>query len=182
MRFRLLKALHLSREAGPPTLVKRPSVTQPTPLPENYQTERRKSPRRGGPPLEVLFEQADQPMSAKGAWVKNRSAGGLGLSVSEPLPVGTQLRLRPTLAPEGVPCVCVEVKHCRPLLGALDGWLPVHRSRAGRSARPVRLGERPQHRAVTHHSECNRPDPFVRTPQRGPSAYQKGHPRIPFPL
>jgi hypothetical protein len=117
MRFRLLKALHLSREEGPPSPVKRPSVTQPTPLPENYQTERRKSPRRGGPPLEVLFEQGDQPTPANGAWVKNRSTGGLGLSVSEPLPVGSQLRLRPTLAPEGIPWVHVEVKHCRPLLG-----------------------------------------------------------------
>ena len=117
MRFQFLKALRLSnRVALQPDPAKPVTVSQPTPFPES-RIERRQSPRRWGEPLEVFIRSNDESADSRCAWVKNRSAGGIGVSVTEPVPEGVQLSVRPTLVPEGAPWVLVEVKNCRPLVG-----------------------------------------------------------------
>ena len=67
--------------------------------------------------MEVFFRIGDELVDPKRAWVKNRSAGGIGLSVTEHLSEGKHLSVRPTLVPEGVAWVVVEVKNCRPFMG-----------------------------------------------------------------
>jgi hypothetical protein len=117
MRFQFLKALRLGNRLAPqPDRVKQVTVSQPTPFPES-RIERRQSPRRWGEPLEVFIWSNDASADSRRAWVKNRSVGGIGLSVTEPVPEGVQLSVRPTLVPEGVPWVLVEVKNCRPFVG-----------------------------------------------------------------
>jgi hypothetical protein len=117
MRFQFLKALRLGKRLAPqPDRVKQVTVSQPTPFPE-ARIERRQSPRRGGEPLEVFIRSDDESADSRRAWVKNRSAGGIALSVTEPVTEGIQLSVRPTLVPEGVPWVLVEVKYCRPFMG-----------------------------------------------------------------
>jgi hypothetical protein len=117
MRFEFLKVLRLANRPAPqPARVKQVTVSQPTPFPE-ARIERRKTPRRSGEPLEVFIRADEKSADSRRAWVKNRSAGGIGLSVTEAFPEGAQLSVRPTLVPEGVPWVLVEVKSCRPFLG-----------------------------------------------------------------
>jgi hypothetical protein len=81
--------------------------------------ERRKSPRRWGNPIQVLLRDGRRGEPLRG-WVANRSAGGLGLSLAEPLAVGAQTQLRITVAPESVPSVELEVIHCHAQTGR---WL-----------------------------------------------------------
>ncbi len=47
------------------------------------------------------------------AWIMDRSIGGLGLSVDQPLEPGTVLRVRRATAPTDVPWVDIQVKSVR---------------------------------------------------------------------
>ena len=81
------------------------------------EPERRQSPRRWGDPIEVLLRpELTTPEPARG-WVKNRSAGGLCISVSQPVPEGTILEVRFSLAPTTIPWVQAQVKGCRSVTG-----------------------------------------------------------------
>jgi CheY-like chemotaxis protein len=53
------------------------------------------------------------------AWVRDRSGGGLGLWLPQPLPVRTVIHVRPEEPPSATPWVPVEVRHCR---GQDGGW------------------------------------------------------------
>jgi hypothetical protein len=117
MRFQFLKALGFGNRLEPqPARVKQVTVSQPTPFPE-ARIERRQSPRRGGEPLEVFIRSNNESPDSRRAGVKNRSAGGIGLSVTELIPEGTRLSVRPTLVPDEAPWVLAEVKNCRPFVG-----------------------------------------------------------------
>ncbi len=106
--------LRRQHEAAP-SLERSPSSN---PSSENNQAtqERRASPRRYGDPVEVhlrTYEYLDAACGRTG-WVRDRSAGGLGLTTEKPLEVGSWLRVRPTSVPDDVPWVDVMVRHCRP--------------------------------------------------------------------
>jgi hypothetical protein len=82
--------------------------------------ERRQSPRRWGIPVEVFLGDDQPAAESPRGWIRNRSAGGLGLSTTQPRAEGTLLRVRVTTVPESVPWVAVIVKNCHPLG---DRWM-----------------------------------------------------------
>jgi hypothetical protein len=75
-------------------------------------TERRQGPRRAtGVPVHISSaESLPEPIAG---WVLNGSAGGLCLSVEQPVPRGAVLSVRPTKAPPGTPPVQVCVQRCK---------------------------------------------------------------------
>lgn len=81
------------------------------------QPERRQSPRRWGDPIEVFLRGEMTTAEPARGWVKNRSAGGLCISVSRPVPEGAILEVRFTLAPDTIPWVRAQVKGCRSATG-----------------------------------------------------------------
>ncbi len=81
------------------------------------QPERRQSPRRWSDPIEVFLRGETTTAEPARGWVKNRSAGGLCISVPRPVPEGTILEVRFTLAPEAIPWVRAQVKGCRSVTG-----------------------------------------------------------------
>jgi hypothetical protein len=80
-------------------------------------TERRQSQRRWGDPVQVHLWDGYPGSEPGRGWIANRSAGGLGLSVPEPLIEGTILNVRVAMATETVPWVPVVVKHHHSLAG-----------------------------------------------------------------
>jgi hypothetical protein len=114
------------------------------PLPPTSPKERRQALRRGGDPVDVFLRNRQVlavdhgVQDAEGnwvevalpsgqvlaepirGWVKNRSPGGLAVSVSQSVAEGTVLDVRITLAPDTVPWVPVEVKGCHAHAGR---WL-----------------------------------------------------------
>lgn len=46
-------------------------------------------------------------------WLTDRSLGGLGLSVSQPVEIGTVLRLMPEQLPDWISSLTLEVRYCR---------------------------------------------------------------------
>ena len=77
-------------------------------------TEKRKSLRREGNPVEVFITDAEEKIEPIRGWVVDRSLGGVRLLVYELVEVGTALRIRPRQAPPGVPWTQVVVKSCEP--------------------------------------------------------------------
>jgi hypothetical protein len=77
--------------------------------------ERRASPRRYGDPIEVHLRSYENQVPACGpkGWVRDRSAGGLGLTTEMPIDVGAWLKVRPTTVPDDVAWVDVLARHCR---------------------------------------------------------------------
>jgi hypothetical protein len=75
-------------------------------------TERRRYVRRRGNPVPVLVRLEDDTTNASGMIV-DRSPGGLGLEINQEVPVGCQLRIRPSSVGDEVPWVELEVRHCR---------------------------------------------------------------------
>src|SRR5438094_601511 len=75
-------------------------------------TERRTSPRRGGPPVKVYLSDQDPKAEPVTAWVQNRSLGGLCLAVPRQFEIGEILSVRAAAAPASIPWVQVEVKYC----------------------------------------------------------------------
>jgi hypothetical protein len=85
----------------------------PFPVAAPAQSDRRTSPRRGGFYVKVVVADGEddaEPMLAK---VKNRSKGGLCLSVTSPVDVGTILSVRATRTSETTPWVTVRVRRSR---------------------------------------------------------------------
>jgi hypothetical protein len=76
--------------------------------------ERRQSPRRWGDPIQVHISDGQISGEPALGWILNRSRGGLGLSSSQPMAVGTFLNVRISNAPPTVPWVLLEVKSCHP--------------------------------------------------------------------
>jgi len=74
---------------------------------------RRVWPRREGNPTPVLIAQADGPEWLPGAWVVNRSQGGLRLKYQRPFDTGQVLRVLSSHAPSKVLWADVEVRNCR---------------------------------------------------------------------
>jgi hypothetical protein len=91
-----------SRPGKPPAGVEDSQILPATPL------EQRKSARRRGNPIEVLYSPPD------------RSMGGIRLAVVHNMLVGSILAIRPSNASPVVPWVEVEVRTCQPAKG-IDG-------------------------------------------------------------
>jgi PilZ domain len=75
--------------------------------------EQRSAHRRRGNPVGVYLTDADGKGEPIRAVVINRSAGGLGLEIDQPLEVGLILSVRAIHAPVTVPWVQVQVRGCR---------------------------------------------------------------------
>ena len=74
--------------------------------------DRRSWPRRKRA-IQVVLQDAAGHRDPFPAWIMDRSMGGLGLSVDEPIEEGTFLRVRRAAAPTDVPWVDVQVKSVR---------------------------------------------------------------------
>jgi hypothetical protein len=74
--------------------------------------ERRQSPRRGGPPVQVYLSDQDAKAAPVTAWIQNRSLGGLCLAVPRQFEIGEILSVRAAAASASIPWVQVEVKYC----------------------------------------------------------------------
>jgi hypothetical protein len=116
--FATLFSLFRLRKSNPAQAPSAPAVS-PAASNSPSLTERRRLPRRGGQPIEVFLRDDSAPEMAARAWVRNRSTGGLGLSVAQPVAEGAILHVRVTTAPDSVPWVAVRVKGCRPFV---DRW------------------------------------------------------------
>jgi hypothetical protein len=84
------------------------ATAESAPKPEN----RRQSSRPWGPPVEVVISDSFGTATPIKGWIINRSLGGVCLSLSEPVPLGTILSVRATIAPPTTPWARVEIKHC----------------------------------------------------------------------
>jgi hypothetical protein len=82
--------------------------------------ERRQAPRRWGIPVEVFLLEGRPLAEPPRGWVRNRSTGGLGLSVTQPMAEGSILSVRVTTEPDTVPWVQLTVRNCHPLG---DRWI-----------------------------------------------------------
>jgi hypothetical protein len=81
--------------------------------------ERRASPRRYGDPVPVKIRSAGYyqlPHDLSG-WVMDRSQGGLGIALSEPLDVGFWLSVRHSAVGDDLPWARLQVQSCRPQAG-----------------------------------------------------------------
>jgi hypothetical protein len=87
--------------------------TDAAPKPVATSSEQRRSFRRAGNPIGVLYKRAqldEQPIHAS---LVDRSMGGLCLLTTEAIPTGTVLGVRAVNAEEIVPWIEVEVCSCR---------------------------------------------------------------------
>jgi len=111
-----------SRKYGPlPDSLDTPNAAQEKPVPtkatlltamtESKPRERRASVRRKGNPIGVII-LAGESAPAEPGLVIDRSKGGLCVTMSQPVPVGTTLQLRACQAPEDTPWIPVLVRHC----------------------------------------------------------------------
>jgi hypothetical protein len=80
-------------------------------------TEHRQATRRWGEPVQVFLEVGLPGSEALRGWIMNRSSGGLGLSVPQPVEERTIVRVRTVTAPSAVPWVEAEVINCQPQAG-----------------------------------------------------------------
>jgi hypothetical protein len=80
----------------------------------NGREERRSTPRRRGVHVPVLFVRPHNPAEVFEGEVLDRSGGGLNLSAPHPFSPGALLQLCPAPAPEGLPWVPVQIRHCSP--------------------------------------------------------------------
>jgi len=91
-----------------PTAANDPSSNSQT----KEEGDRRSWPRRKRA-IQVVLQDAGGRRQPFPAWIMDRSMGGLGLSVDEPIEEGTILRVRRAAAPNDVPWVEVQVKSVR---------------------------------------------------------------------
>jgi hypothetical protein len=75
--------------------------------------EQRQAVRRKGNPVSVMISDATGRAAPWEGVVWDRSLGGLGLMVHNPVAVGTILSVRPAQASTVIPWVQVEVRSCR---------------------------------------------------------------------
>jgi hypothetical protein len=92
----------------PPAVAKVTRSPRPT---KGERRERRASLRRTGNPVDVVVITAKGTEPEKG-FVIDRSRGGLCLSISRSVAVGTTLQVRACHAPEALPAIQVLVRHC----------------------------------------------------------------------
>jgi hypothetical protein len=85
----------------------------PDPFTHGSPSEKRKAYRRGGNPIEIQVTDANQETKPVPGWVINRSTGGIGVILCEPVEEGVILSIRAANAPAGTPWYQVEVKSCR---------------------------------------------------------------------
>jgi hypothetical protein len=100
-----------SRSVAPAPVTGVPPDKDPTP---GYAADQRRSFRRGGNSIGILYKYAGQENGPAQASVQDRSIGGVCLLTHETIPVGLVLSIRPTNADSIVPWVDVEVCTCRP--------------------------------------------------------------------
>jgi len=102
------KSLLVSNPASRPDGV----LLSSSPSSERDSGERRSWPRRKRA-IQVVLQDAAGEEDPFPAWIMDRSIGGLGLSVDQPLETGTVLRVRRATAPTDVPWVDIQVKSVR---------------------------------------------------------------------
>ncbi len=98
-----------------PALVTTADGAQPSESASNSSeanSDRRSWPRRKRA-IQVVLQDAAGEDDPFPAWIMDRSIGGLGLSVDQPLEPGTVLRVRRATAPTNVPWVDIQVKSVR---------------------------------------------------------------------
>jgi hypothetical protein len=88
-----------------------PLSESPSPSPK-ADRERRSWPRRKRA-IQVVLQDIGGEGDPFPAWIMDRSMGGLGLSVDQPIEEGTILRVRRALAPAEIPWVEVQVVSAR---------------------------------------------------------------------
>jgi hypothetical protein len=71
------------------------------PFDQGSRTDRRRSLRRKGNPVEILLGECEATREPLRGWVLDRSTGGLCLLTSEEIAPGTMLRVRACQAPPG---------------------------------------------------------------------------------
>lgn len=76
--------------------------------------DRRVGFRRVGNPVEVLVCDDKFAAAPKRGWVVDRSRHGVRLSLMDKVDNGTILQVKPTVAPETVPWLAVEVRNAQP--------------------------------------------------------------------
>jgi hypothetical protein len=80
--------------------------------------DRRATPRREGQETEVwVAEGGETPCLG---YVRNRSIGGLCLSVPQPFPEGTLIKVKPRHGPDPGLWIPMIVRKCRPLRGSWE--------------------------------------------------------------
>ena len=79
------------------------------------QTEQRRSLRRAGNLVEILYARPDNRKVTKRALVLDRSMGGLRLAAEEEIAGDTILMVLPVNASEQVPWIEIVVRTCRPV-------------------------------------------------------------------
>jgi hypothetical protein len=89
--------------------------------------DRRAAPRRRGNSVEVEMVNAGDETPVRG-WVVDRSIGGLGVLVDNPIAAGTVLRVRPRFAKAGTPWTEVTVRSSRPEGGQHELGCQFHRT------------------------------------------------------
>jgi hypothetical protein len=107
-------AIHLLVRGRQPAAAP-PAAEQPAldPFVHGSASEQRGSFRRQGNPVEVqVVNQTTHSVQMRG-WVVDRSVGGLGLLMDQPIDAGSLLTVRPTNAPPLTPWIEVTVRSCR---------------------------------------------------------------------
>lgn len=87
---------------------------QVDPFTSGSTQEQRKSFRRRGNPIEVLFTPEDEPQQPERGYVLDRSVGGLRVMMAREVPPGTLLSVRPVNVSPMIPWVQIEVRNCVP--------------------------------------------------------------------
>lgn len=73
----------------------------------------RSSPRTNVDGTKILVSQNQSLTNPLEGWVTDRSLGGLGLSVPQPIEVGTRLHVVPIQMPDWMSTRCLEVRYCK---------------------------------------------------------------------
>lgn len=90
--------------------------------------DRRVAPRRRGNPVEVeLLHDVPGSEPIRG-YVYDRSIGGLGILVDNPIPAGTVLRVRPKQGAEGMLWTGITVRFCRQSVPQYELGCQFHRT------------------------------------------------------
>jgi hypothetical protein len=96
-----------------------PAFGQSDPFIHGSAAEARAGIRRAGNPIEVRIADAEATKELGRGWVIDRSVGGLGLALFEPIDAGIIISVRPSRSAELAPWVQIEVMSCR---RATDSW------------------------------------------------------------
>jgi hypothetical protein len=75
--------------------------------------EQRQGVRRKGNPIEALITDAEATEEPIHGWVTDRSTNGLCLLLHDEIAVGTQISVKPRLAPPTMPWVKATVRNCK---------------------------------------------------------------------